>query len=685
MKILCIAGAQTPDFERISAVLFAGGLEKARPVNREVTIDMEAWHRHVAPQLAQQRAPGRLWEQVAGDLLLANLQQAQWGWAGSHTIAALDFWADFEPGIHFLLLTCDPQDYLAYRLLGEEGDSIEDETAYLKQWQIEHEKMLAFYLANPERCLLVNVTQAAANPTALADRLAERWHFTFDTRKASFPALPGNHAVTDVAPVVLARYVAAQAWQQHASPLTPLTQELQAAQHPLPEPETQVDEEGNVFSTARPSLISVLKDYQRRCAQDLTESERQALSALEQQNAQLLQQLRDVQEALEQSTHEQRQLKQALEAAKRLPPPEYEQTKAALAESKEEGELLLLQLHQVQEELENVFLKHQEGEKTIAHLKQQHSTAITERDAARQQATALTQERDKAGQQIAALTQERDKAVQQITVLTQERDKLRKQADEQEGKLKVLMSEHEQAKKLSEEQARALKESQEEGELLLLQLHQVQEELEHYFLQNQKLNQELDQQKRQNRQLKHRCRQLEHRPVAPNGLLARVLGAKEKTASPHLDFEGLQLRQEKVNPDYEHLWITLQSPSFGDKLVDEWHFRLSCAGVKPGQFGQQPKLELPEQQAQLLEAWFAESESESGRKLELRFALPSAMDAAVWKQIQTADQAFVSQLIEQLPSMLDTLKGQGARISRDWADWQRLAADMRRIHQLKAK
>ena len=495
MKILCIAGAQTPDFERISAVLFAGGLEKARPVNREVTIDMAAWHRHVAPQLAQQRAPGRLWEQVAGDLLLANLQQAQWGWAGSHTIAALDFWADFEPGIHFLLLTCDPQDYLAYRLLGEEGDSVEDETAYLKQWQIEHEKMLAFYLANPERCLLVNVTQAAANPTALADRLAERWHFAFDTRKASFPALPGNHAVTDVAPVVLARYVAAQAWQQHASPLTPLKQELQAAQHPLPEHETQVDEEGNVFSTARPSLISVLKDYQRRCAQDLTESERQALSALEQQNAQLLQQLRDVQEALEQSTHEQRQLKQALEVAKRLPPPEYEQTKAALAESKEEGELLLLQLHQVQEELENVFLKQQEGEKAIA-------------------------------------------------ALTQESDMLRKQAQDQEGTLKALMSEHDRAKKLSEEQACALKESQEEGELLLHQLHQVQEELEHYFLQHQKLSQEIDQQKRQNRQLKHRCRQLEHRSVVPNGLLARVLGAKDKTTEPKLDFEGVQLRRE---------------------------------------------------------------------------------------------------------------------------------------------
>ncbi|MDV7403047.1 hypothetical protein RZS08_67105, partial [Arthrospira platensis SPKY1] len=101
---------------------------------------------------------------------------------------------------------------------------------------------------------------------------------------------------------------------------------------------------------------------------------------------------------LEQSTQQQRQLRQALEEAKRLPPPEYEQTKAALAESQEEGELLLAQLHQVQEELESIFLKQQEGEKALADLKQKHSALTAERDAARKQTSTLAQERDKVSQ-----------------------------------------------------------------------------------------------------------------------------------------------------------------------------------------------------------------------------------------------------------------------------------------------
>ncbi|MDV7398547.1 hypothetical protein RZS08_44490, partial [Arthrospira platensis SPKY1] len=129
----------------------------------------------------------------------------------------------------------------------------------------------------------VNAAQAAANPGALADRLAERWHFAFDTSKAALPALAGSHAANDMAPVVLARYVAAQAWRQHATPLAPLTQELQAAQLPLPEAAAQLDEDGNVYASARLSLTSVLKDYQRRCAQDLSEREREVLASLEQE------------------------------------------------------------------------------------------------------------------------------------------------------------------------------------------------------------------------------------------------------------------------------------------------------------------------------------------------------------------------------------------------------------------
>ncbi|MGM0855820.1 MAG: hypothetical protein ACQEW0_01895 [Pseudomonadota bacterium] len=543
-----MTGALSASLERISALLFQGGLERAQPINREPSIDMAKWHQKVAPLLQKGQSPGRLWEQLAGDLLLANLHQPQWGWGDTQSVAALDFWAEFEPGIRFLLLTADPQEYLAQCLLEDADESPKDERAYLEQWQAEHERLLAFYLKYPERCLLVNARQAEANLSALVEQLSQRLNFTLDVNIAQLP-MHANSQALGTAPATLARYVAAKASHEYAKTLAPLFNELKAAQQPLAEPDAQEDEDGNVFSTAEVSLASLLKDYQRRCERDLSESDRKALEELKQEN-----------------------------------------------------ELLLLQLHQVQEEFESTYLAKQklEEQQTLPAPEAANSAAIDE--------------------------------------------------------------------------------AKQENELLVLQLHQVQEELEHYFLQHQKTSAETAQLKQENRKLKQQYRLAQEQASAPKGLFVR----KPKKAKPELEFEGIQLRNEQVNPDYEHLCISLQSPSFGDRLADQWHFRISCAGVKPGEFGQQPKLEIPEQSDQLLTNWFSESENEHGRKLELRFALPNAMDTGVWKQIQADDQQLIKALCQQLPDIVADLKKQNTYISRDWADWEALAVNMKRIHHAKA-
>lgn len=552
MNTLCITGAMGASLERISTLLFQGGLERAQPIKRETSISMANWHHNVVPLLQKGQRPGRLWEQLAGDLLLANLSQSQWGWADTQSVAALDFWAEFEPGIRFLLLTADPQEYLAHCLLEDADESPKDERAYLKQWQDEHERLLAFYLKYPERCLLVNARQAEANPASLVHQLSKRLNFNLDAAIAQLPAHT-NHQELSSAPATLARYVASKALQEHAKPLAALFNELKAAQQPLAEPDAQADEDGNIFSTAEVSLASLLKDYQHRCERDLSETDRKALENLKKENELLLLQLHQVQEELEGSHRERQKLKQQLEEQRRLPAPE------------------------VNNDI-------------------------------------------------------------------------------------------------------AIEEAKQENELLMLQLHQVQEELEHYFLQHQKISGELTQLEKDNRALKQKYKLAKEQAAAPKGLFAR----KSKKAMPKLEFEGVQLRNEQVNPDYEHLWISLQSPSFGERLAEQWHFRISCAGVKPSEFGQQPKLELPEQSDQLLTNWFAESESEHGRKLELRFALPNAMDTGVWKQIQADDQQLIKALCQQLPDIVAALKNQNTYITRDWSDWEALAANMKRIHHTKA-
>jgi hypothetical protein len=103
-----------------------------------------------------------------------------------------------------------------------------------------------------------------------------------------------------------------------------------------------------------------------------------------------------------------------------------EALQAELTEAREEAELTLLQLHQVQEELESVYLTNQELKTTNAQLQQ----------AANSPQQPTSQQPDPSSNE-------------------------------------ALQAE--------------LNDAREEAELTLLQLHQVQEELEHYFLLSQEL------------------------------------------------------------------------------------------------------------------------------------------------------------------------------------------------------
>ncbi|MCH8502356.1 MAG: hypothetical protein LAT77_10660 [Aliidiomarina sp.] len=124
----------------------------------------------------------------------------------------------------------------------------------------------------------------------------------------------------------------------------------------------------------------------------------------------------------------------------------------AQKEAKEENELLLLQLQQVQEELEANFLSKKQ----------------------------LDDEKHQREQQLKSLKAELQQAQSSLATLESENSELGKQ-------IKTLSNE---SSKSTEAQTQ-LKELTEENELLLLQLQQVQEELEHYFIENKKLSQKL--------------------------------------------------------------------------------------------------------------------------------------------------------------------------------------------------
>ena len=117
----------------------------------------------------------------------------------------------------------------------------------------------------------------------------------------------------------------------------------------------------------------------------------------------------------------------------------------AQAEQKEENDLLLAQLHQVQEELEKYFLENKTQQEASAKLND-----------------ALA----KANDALAKANAELKKAQDQLVVNS-------KQAEEAKADLEALQASESDLKS--------------ENDLLLAQLHQVQEELEKYYLGNKDL------------------------------------------------------------------------------------------------------------------------------------------------------------------------------------------------------
>jgi hypothetical protein len=466
MTTLCITGTPGRDFESVSKLLFQGGLASAKPIERETTISLEDWHTRVGPLLRKQQAPGRLWEQLAGDLLLANFQQPQWGWSDPATLDALEFWAELEPGMCFLLLTSDPQEYLAHHLLegsGESGEEV-DEKACLQEWRCQHERMLTFYLDNPERCLLVNARQARANPSAFVEKLEERWGVELDLSSTYFPVFAGNSR--QEAPITLAQYIAEKSLVDHGKGLTPLREELHAAQFPLAEPAAQADPDGNILGSANLSLVSILRDYQQRCARDLSESDRKALEALRRENEQLLAKLRYVQEQLDAKAETQLQLEKQLAEAKALPSVTSEELANLEEQRLAETEMLLLQIHQVQEELEASFIKQQESAEALAEREKALQSANSEND-------ELRKARLQDEQQLEESIRQNEQLLHRLHEVQEE---LEASFIMLEGDAETL-AEREKALQIANSENRQLREAIERADLDLEKLRQMNEQL----------------------------------------------------------------------------------------------------------------------------------------------------------------------------------------------------------------
>ena len=110
---------------------------------------------------------------------------------------------------------------------------------------------------------------------------------------------------------------------------------------------------------------------------------------------------------------------------------------------------------------------------------------------------------------------------------------------------------------------------------------------------------------------------------------------------------------------------------------------MAFSNILDNQFGTDLKLEFPEEFGKIiLENWFAESEDNYGSKLELRFAIPNAMDINVWDKLSQNDKNFIYNLVNLLPNritQLSKINTNEKMFSRSFDDWINLANTIKNI------
>lgn len=304
-----------------------------------------------------------------------------------------------DPNRTYLLLHTRPE--LALARAVADGETLDQAFA---AWDAATDRLLNFYQKNRQGAALVDATAASAAPQTLISWLGENHSaFTGQTAPVSLESVQAPGPSNPILLLIAAQFLAG------VPDLELKLGRLEAMSVPL-------NDDGYVAPAI--DLNAVLEDVQQAQsthsalqsrAAELEQKTQEAKASVQSENSsredqlQLLElQLHQVQEEMEEAEEEKTKLKQQLQSLEEDTSTEQElkrvQQKLSLTEetlgkdledARAENELLILQLHQVQEELEEQYLKQEELNEVLERKRKEleaqledikHHLALTQND-----------------------------------------------------------------------------------------------------------------------------------------------------------------------------------------------------------------------------------------------------------------------------------------------------------------
>jgi hypothetical protein len=320
-----------------------------------------------AIELVNPITPSPVWQTLALDLLLGNIEHDLWGWSDPQAVYLLDYWKNLDNQVAFVLVYDSPQETLT-RLFNQPDVECNADiiASVVTTWLAYNEALLNFYLGNTERCLLVNSQQVSAKFTDCL--LQVRHQMGVDLQLFSDePPSPSIPSAWQVLQLQLIDSVLAG----HTKALH-LYADLQSV--------ASLPFKAIPDSASEQTAMAVLQTFvqMHRTNLHIQQKEAELLAKLQDLNIQLDKAKQDAKDAATKASLAQDAAVKA--ALAKVPPPAPAPAPAAVtvvasADTKaleEENQLLLEQLNLVQEELERYYLENQDLKKSQAKPKAQH-------------------------------------------------------------------------------------------------------------------------------------------------------------------------------------------------------------------------------------------------------------------------------------------------------------------------
>ncbi len=335
-KIL-VVGHPLSAYENVIALLESAGINAAKPSKNEKMLPsdiskalLKTHQSHAnSNEEIHQLAVSPVWNGLALDLFLGNVDQKLWCWADSEAIALLDYWKSLDNKLAFMFVYDSPTEFLIRASKEKKNLSAKQFEEMLQEWKQYNKAILNFYYRNKEKSILVHTRQVEENKHHYLEHLNTAIGLPIDTTvnctalsEQTDISTPHKNAIDHK----MLHYFFAQNIIQEFPEIVEVYEELQSVATLFFEDTLQP------HTSMQEMFLNTLK---------VEDHYAQTLGTYESS-------LQDTQQELEEQKTTLEQTKQHNETIAK-----------EKDEQEEENQLLLTQLHLVQEEIEKHYIKNQ--------------------------------------------------------------------------------------------------------------------------------------------------------------------------------------------------------------------------------------------------------------------------------------------------------------------------------------